>query len=256
MTDFDTIWAALQGAYTDPRFIPVTVGSSLIAMAAFLLFALPWTYVAHANPEALRRYRIQQRDIPVRRWLVPALRSFTVNNLVALAGTIALWPLISRSAIHLGPLPPWYSLVGQVALLIVVDDFLYYWMHRALHTPWLYKRVHQVHHRSVTPFALMGNYMHVIEFLATSTLVMLGPVLIGAHVVTLWIWLVFRQFEAADGHCGYELPWHRWLPFYEGPAYHDFHHRRFIGNYAGFFHYLDGVFRSGYAKGYEDHRRG
>ena len=30
-------------------------------------------------------------------------------------------------------------------------DFHFYWTHRLLHTPWLYKTVHKVHHESINP---------------------------------------------------------------------------------------------------------
>jgi 4-alpha-methyl-delta7-sterol-4alpha-methyl oxidase len=252
-TMLNGIWAM----YQEERFFLIAVCSTLLSITAFLAFALPWTWVAHKNPESLRKYRVQGRDFPVKRWLMPSLGRFAFNNLLSFLSVLLSWPLLRLSGIHAGELPAWYVIVGQVLFFIVLDDFLYYWMHRTLHTPWLYKHVHSVHHRITTPFALTGNYMHAVEFMLTSTLVMTGPSLVGAHVVTLWAWIVFRQLEAADGHSGYDVPWNPALlvPFYKGPAYHDFHHRRFFGNYAGFFAYLDKVFGGTYSKGYEDYRR-
>jgi plant 4alpha-monomethylsterol monooxygenase len=252
----DTLKSTLA-IYQDERFFFIAVCSTLLSITAFLAFALPWTWVAYKNPESLKKYRIQGRDFPVKRWLVPSLRRFALNNLVSFLGVVCSWPLVRHSGIHTGPVPAWYVIIGQIAFFIVLDDFLYYWMHRTLHTPWLYKHIHSVHHRITTPFALTGNYMHVGEFMLTSTLVMLGPSVVGAHVVTMWLWIVFRQLEAADGHSGYDVPWNPALlvPFYKGPVYHDFHHRRFFGNYAGFFAYLDKLFGGTYSKGYEDYRR-
>ena len=248
----------LLAIYQEERFFYVAVCSALLSIGAFLLFALPWTWVAWKDPVSLRKYRVQGRELPVKRWFLPSLGRFAVNNVLSFGGMLLAWPLIrSLPGIHLGPLPPWYVMGGQVVFFIILDDFLYYWMHRTLHTRWLYKHVHSVHHRITAPFALTGNYMHALEFVWTSTLVLIGPSLVGAHVVTLWIWIVFRQFEAADGHSGYDVPWNPGLlfPFYKGPAYHDFHHRRFFGNYAGFFAYLDKLFGGTYSKGYEDYRR-
>jgi len=244
--------------YQEERFLLVGVASTLLSMGAFLLFSLPWTWVAYKDPEGLRKYRVQGREFPIKRWFWPSLGRFLVNGFLSFLSLVLVWPLIRNlPGIHTGELPPWYVVVGQIAFFIVLDDFLYYWMHRALHTRWLYKHVHAVHHRITTPFALTGNYMHAVEFVLTSTLVLTGPSLVGAHVVTLWIWVVFRQFEAADGHSGYDVPWNPGLlvPFYKGPAYHDFHHRRFFGNYAGFFAYLDKLFGGTYSKGYEEYRR-
>lgn len=257
MDGASTTLNGILAMYQEERFFFIAVGSTLLSIIGFLAFALPWTWVAYKNPESLRKYRIQGREFPVQRWFVPSLQRFAFNNLVSFMGVVLAWPLLRMSGIHAGPLPPWYVIIGQVAFFIVLDDFLYYWMHRTLHRPWLYKHIHSVHHRITTPFALTGNYMHMVEFMLTSTLVMTGPALVGAHVVTLWVWIIFRQLEAADGHSGYDVPWNPALlvPFYKGPVYHDFHHRRFFGNYAGFFAYLDKLFGGTYSKGYEDYRR-
>ncbi|QRK10827.1 sterol desaturase family protein [Archangium violaceum] len=257
MDGSNTTLHTILAMYQEERFFFIAVCSTLLSITAFLAFALPWTWVAYKNPESLKKYRVQGRDFPVRRWFVPSLQRFAFNNLVSFMSVLVSWPLLRLSGIHSGELPPWYVIVGQIAFFIVLDDFLYYWMHRALHTRWLYKHIHSVHHRITTPFALTGNYMHAVEFMLTSTLVMMGPALVGAHVVTLWAWIVFRQLEAADGHSGYDVPWNPALlvPFYKGPVYHDFHHRRFFGNYAGFFSYLDKLFGGTYSKGYEEYRR-
>jgi 4-alpha-methyl-delta7-sterol-4alpha-methyl oxidase len=110
-----------------------------------------------------------------------------------------------------------------------------------LHTPWLFRHVHSVHHRIRTPFALAGLYFHWAEYAAIGTLVLVGPLIVGAHVFTIWVWVVLRQLEAAEGHGGYDFPLSplKLLPGYDGNGYHDYHHGSFVGNFAGAFGYLD-----------------
>lgn len=110
-----------------------------------------------------------------------------------------------------------------------------------MHHPLLLRHVHVVHHRIKNTCALDGNYFHWLEFVATGLLTMFGPLLVGAHLYVFWLWIIIRQFEAADGHCGYDFPYNpvKLIPFYHGAVYHDFHHARFKGNYAGFLSYLD-----------------
>ena len=132
-------------------------------------------------------------------------------------------------------------------------------MHRWFHeNKFLLKHVHSVHHRIRNTCGINGNYMHWIEFSATATLMLLGPMLIGAHLYVVWIWVVIRQFEAVDGHAGYDIPWNpaHWLPLYEGPVYHDFHHSKFKGNYAGFLPYLDRFMGNTYVKEYLTYLKG
>ena len=89
----------------------------------------------------------------------------------------------------------------------------------------------------MTPWSITGHYMHPVEFVLTGTVMLIGPLLVGAHVVTLYVWIVFREWEAAEGHAGYDFPWSptHLIPFSDGATHHDFHHAKVKGNYAGFF---------------------
>lgn len=234
----------LNTIYSEPLFWQFPVAATVIGIVAFQLWALPMTWLAWKDFPVLRKYRIQDRPIDVGHWMRESYKSMAVNYSIGFVAIVLSWPLLRLSGVHAGPLPAWYVIAGQVLLFILLDDFLYYWMHRAMHGKWLFKHVHSVHHRVRTPCAIAGNYLHSAEYLATISLLLAGPVLLGAHVVTLWIWVVIRQLEAADGHFGYDLPLNplRFLPLYDGTSYHDFHHGRFKGNFAGALGYMDKLF--------------
>lgn len=253
---FDWVISSFQ----DARFAYVPIGAVLVGMAAFALFAGAFTWLAWADPAWARRWKIQggraarsmsQDEAARRNILVPgprmlrlSTRSWLVNNACMLAAACAGWPLMSLSGVHLGPLPPAWVIALQVVLFVYLDDFLYYWMHRAMHTPWLLRHVHGWHHRVLTPWAVSGHYMHPLEYVLTGSLAFVGPALLGSHVLTLWIWIAVRQWEAAEGHSGYALPFSptHWLPFSHGALHHDYHHARVRGNYAGFLPLWDRFF--------------
>lgn len=238
--------------YRDPRFLWIALGGTAVSMGAFALFAAPLTLLAWRDPPSLRKYRIQ-RDGPAReqKLVGPSITRWLVNNLAMLATVTLGWPLLSRSAIHLGDAPPWWLVACEVTLFVYLDDFLFYWMHRALHTPWLFRHVHAVHHRIRTPWAVTGHYSHPAEYVATGLLALAGPALVGAHVYALWAWVAVRQWEAAEGHCGYDFPWSpsHLLPGSDGARHHDAHHAKVHGNFAGFLAHVDGWFGT-YSKGY------
>jgi 4-alpha-methyl-delta7-sterol-4alpha-methyl oxidase len=245
---------AILASYRDPLFRLFFVYTSLVSMGAFLLFAAPLTWVAVREPAWAAKHRIQARRMRPERMIWPSVRLWLLNNLAMSALTFLAWPLLVRvTRVHAGPLPTPWVIAAQVLLFIVVDDFVYYWMHRTLHRGWLYKKIHSVHHRMPTPWAITAHFMHPVEFILTGTLVILWPSLVGAHVVTVYCWVAFRQWEAAEGHSGYSFPWSpsKLFPLYDGVEYHDFHHAKFTGNYAGFLSYLDGVFGA-YSKGYKE----
>lgn len=238
-------------AYRSELFVLFPLVTVAVSAISFLVFALPLTALAARDPESLRRYRIQRRKPRAQDLVWPSLRCWAVNNLAMFAVILVSWPLLQHSRIHAGPSPAWYIIAAQLLFFVYLDDFLFYWAHRALHGQWLFKRVHGWHHRILTPWAITGHYMHPLEYIITGAVALIGPLLLGAHVVTLWIWFAYRQWEAAEGHCGYDFPWTptHFLPFNDGAVHHDVHHERVRGNYAGFLAYVDGLFGT-YSRGY------
>lgn len=238
--------------YQEPLFLNFALMSVALSMLAFMLFALPLTAIAQRDPNWARPYRIQSRLArPGVFW--PSVRSWLINNLWLLGFSVAGWPWMRLSGVHMGALPAWYVVVGSLLLFIYLDDFIYYGFHRLMHRPWWFRRVHSKHHRIYTPWAITGNYMHPFEYVATGIIALIGPVLLGSHVVVLWLWIIWRQWEAAEGHCGYAFPWSptRFLPFSDGALHHDYHHSRVKGNYAGFLSWCDTLFNTK-IKGYDD----
>src|SRR3990167_8043746 len=48
----------------------------------------------------------------------------------------------------------WLWFVASVPAGLLIHDFYFYWMHRFIHLPGIYSRVHAVHHRSTNPSPL------------------------------------------------------------------------------------------------------
>ena len=228
--------------FSNPWFWQFPAATLGISVAAFLFFATPWTILAYIDPKWAQPYKIQQKPFQVKKYFLPNLARITINSSIMFLLIVIAWPLLKHSPIKTGDMPAWYIVVLQLAFFIFLDDFLYYWMHRYMHeNKWLLKNVHSVHHRIRNTCALDGNYFNWIEFVLTGSLALVGPMLLGCHLYVLYIWIIIRQLEAADGHAGYDFKWNpmHWLPVYQGPVYHDFHHARYQGNYSGFLPYLD-----------------
>ena len=48
---------------------------------------------------------------------------------------------------------------------MVVEDFGFFWSHRILHHPFLYKHLHKKHHEYDTPFSITAEYSNIIEYI-------------------------------------------------------------------------------------------
>lgn len=259
MDFFSYLIETWQTFYQDPWFWEFPMATLAISTGVFILFAIPWTIIAWIEPKSLHKYKIQNKPFEFDRFFWPSIGRLFTNNFATIILLIAAWPIIKLTGIHTGEFPAWYIVIAQLIFFILLDDFLYYWMHRSFHeNKWLLKNVHSVHHRIRNTCGINGNYMHWFEFSATASLMLIGPMLIGAHLYVVYIWVAIRQFEAVDGHAGYDIPWNpaHWLPVYQGPVYHDFHHAKFKGNYAGFLPYLDRFMGNTYVADYLKYLKG
>lgn len=144
------------------------------------------------------------------------------------------------------PFPSPWKMALQIAIFFVIEDTWHYWFHRALHYGPLYKMIHKMHHYYSTPFGLASEYASPIEAMLLGIGIVGSPIAVCAvmgelHLLTMYVWIILRLFQAIDAHSGYDFPWslRHFLPFWAGAEHHDMHHEKFIGNYASSFRWWD-----------------
>jgi ring-1,2-phenylacetyl-CoA epoxidase subunit PaaE len=134
-------------------------------------------------------------------------------------------------------------------VLFVVEDAYFYWMHKTVHSPKLYKYIHKVHHESIDTTPFTSYSFHPLE--AALEIVPLGLVMLIAyffpvHIAALLIWQVLSIALNVLGHSGYELfpsYWNNyWFLKWKLPAtHHNMHHEKFNGNYGLYFIWWDRI---------------
>ncbi|XAR58952.1 Methylsterol monooxygenase [Bertholletia excelsa] len=245
-------WLYLITHFND--FQLACLGSFLIHESVFFLSGLPFIFFERAG--WLSKYKIQAKNNSpqaqekcITRLL---LYHFCVNLPVMLVSYPVFRIMGMRSSL---PLPSWKVISTQILFYFILEDFVFYWGHRVLHTKWLYKHVHSIHHEYATPFGLTSEYAHPAEILFLGFATIVGPAITGPHLITLWLWMVLRVLETVEAHCGYHFPWSpsNFLPLYGGSDFHDYHHRLLYtksGNYSSTFVYMDWIFGTdrGYRK--------
>jgi ring-1,2-phenylacetyl-CoA epoxidase subunit PaaE len=132
-------------------------------------------------------------------------------------------------------------------LLFAIEDTYFYWMHRTVHSPKLYKYIHKVHHDSIDTTPFTSYSFHPIE--AALEIVPMGLIMLVAyyfpvHILALLIWQILSIALNVLGHSGYELfpSWwnNYWFLKWKLPAtHHNMHHERFNGNYGLYFIWWD-----------------
>lgn len=244
---FERLWASWY-AYMQDDVIATGIMSFVMHEVVYFGRSLPWIIIDRIP--YFNKYKIQGQKVPTisEQWActrLVLLSHFTVE-------LSQIW-LFHPMAVACGmrtdvPFPAWTTMAVQIALFFVLEDTWHYWMHRALHWGPLYKYIHKIHHQYSAPFGLAAEYASPIETMILGAGTVLVPILWALisqnfHVLTMYLWIALRLFQAIDAHSGYEFPWslHHFLPFYTGADHHDTHHERFIGNYASSFRWWDYV---------------
>jgi len=193
----------------------------------------------------LSSYKIQLQKYPTNKEYIDCFVNLLQNYLLIIFPLLFFaYPVFSflgfTSAL---PLPSLFTFSWQMAFFMICEDIAHYFLHRLLHTPWLYQNIHKVHHLFQTPFGLTASYAHPLEVAILGFGTFLGPLLICPHYSTFYAWVLYRQLEAVITHCGYDLPniFHL-FPLYGGTSVHDFHHKVFLCNYSSRFIFMDILF--------------
>ncbi|WOR15682.1 sterol desaturase family protein [Hyphomonas sp. FCG-A18] len=132
----------------------------------------------------------------------------------------------------------WFWL--SMPLLIIFHDTYFYWTHRAMHHPKLYKLFHMTHHRSHNPTPFTAYSFAPLEAIVSYLYVPLALMVIPTHGIALYTVLTIMIFKNAIGHCGYEVFPRHWaklpvLGWLTTVTHHDMHHERGNGNFGLYF---------------------
>ena len=88
----------------------------------------------------------------------------------------------------------------------MISEAVFYYNHRMLHTRWLYKHVHKIHHEFTAPIGLAAIYLHWFESLISLGVALAGPLLVGTHVLLLHLWTFVVITKIVFHHSGYKMP--------------------------------------------------
>ena len=154
---------------------------------------------------------------------IPIWTAYEVLGLWAAANGYGPW---TTFAAH----PVW--LVAFGLLLPLFHEVHFYCIHRLIHTPFLYKWVHSVHHNSINPSPWSSLSMHPVEHLLywSDSLIHL---ILPSHPLLLLYHLQLTGTGAVVGHVGFDTIETGANSGFDTHAFaHYLHHRYFEVNYA------------------------
>jgi sterol desaturase/sphingolipid hydroxylase (fatty acid hydroxylase superfamily) len=131
----------------------------------------------------------------------------------------------------------WAYLVLSIGLCLVGYDTWIYWQHRVLHTRWLFRHVHALHHRVANPTAFGAFSQHPVETLMGNVYFILIVVVVPIHPLAIACTGAAMFGVALIAHCGYELfprgfTRHPVFQWFNTSTHHNMHHRHVRCNYG------------------------
>ncbi|XP_077984393.1 fatty acid hydroxylase domain-containing protein 2-like [Glandiceps talaboti] len=249
-------WLQIFNAFGGDPWILCVVGTITVTGISYWLFASLFLFVdVTGKPAFMLRYKVQpEKNIRVDRIrLTKAVLTVLFNQTFATIPVIMLfYHLFVWRGVEFGPeLPTFQWVLVELIVFSLVEEVGFYYFHRLLHYPALYKYIHKVHHEWTAPISIVSLYAHPVEHVMSNILPpLVGPLLTGSHIATIWLWFIIALFSSIIAHCGYHVP------FLPSPEAHDFHHRKFVNNYGVLgvldrLHGTDNLFRA--SKAYQRH---
>lgn len=184
--------------------------------------------------------RIQNPGKSDRAQILRELRNTLFTILFSSAVPVVLGGLLQSGTSRIEPtLDGWASwqLIALFLGLLVLNDVWFYGMHRLLHTEWLFKRVHSVHHRSVDVSPFTSYSFHPLEAVLLTGWIIPTVLLVPIPLPLLGAVQVIGLLNNVNAHLGYELQ-PRWFlrvpPFswLSSSTFHNLHHAQVTGNYG------------------------
>lgn len=212
----------------------------VMAGLPFLIFY--WAFPQFFSRSKIQRQMAQHRDF-IREFLHSILSIGVVVGVLLVVMEYSPLRTFSRRYDHLSDMPLWWIPVS-ILLAMVVHDTYFYWLHRIIHHPRLFRLIHALHHRSRNPSPLAAYSLHIIEAILESLMGVIILLLIPMHMVSIMTFSTIALLFNVYGHLGYEIVplWfrHSWLfELLNTSVHHNLHHEQSRGNYGYYFRIWD-----------------
>ncbi|CAN5220297.1 sterol desaturase family protein [soil metagenome] len=223
------------------------IGDLSVDLRRYVIFAVGVAVLLYVVlGAALRGRKIREETPPARQWITEffvSVRSIaifsTVGLVIFLMARAGLMPLPEIAATW-GP--AWFA-VSLIAM-IVGHDAYFYWVHRTMHRPQLFRMFHRRHHLShnTTPFTAYS--FDLAEAAVMAAFVPLWLMIFPTTYAATGLFMLHQIARNTLGHAGYELmPARRdgrpLFDFLTTATHHNLHHRQARWNHGLYFTWWD-----------------
>ncbi|PSN71099.1 hypothetical protein BS50DRAFT_486492 [Corynespora cassiicola Philippines] len=174
-----------------------------------------------AHPKYLKN-QVRQ-EIRQASWALPGMAVLTAPVFLAeVRGYTKLYDTLDEA-------PFWWYNVLAFPFFLVFTDFCIYWIHRGLHHPMVYKRLHKPHHKWIMPTPYASHAFHPVDGYLQSVPYHVFPFLFPLQKIASVFLFAFINIWTVAIHDGEYVADN---PVINGAACHTMHHLYFNYNYG------------------------
>lgn len=150
---------------------------------------------------------------------------------------------------ELNTVTQWVWIPASIFTYLAIHDAYFYWSHRVMHHPALFRAMHLAHHRSRHPTPWAGFSFHPWESIISAWLLPLATFFIPIHIGVVFFLLIFMTVLSITNHAGWEMLPRSivngfWGQHFISAAHHNVHHTDYHANYGLYFRFWDKVMKT------------
>jgi Delta7-sterol 5-desaturase len=209
------------------------VGTRYFLMAGIIFFLF---YIVFKNPMMGRKIQPKFPKISdYRREILYSIMSMAIFSCVGVWTIFVLKPY-TNIYYNIHDYSKMYYLFTFIWMFFLHDAY-FYWTHRFMHLPKVFKYVHLIHHKSNNPSPWTAYAFHPIEAVFEAFIVTVIAFLIPVHISAIGIYMLFQIAYNVYGHLGFEImPKNankHWLgKWFNTAVAHNMHHKYSVKNYG------------------------
>ncbi len=249
-------------ARNSPGFLELTFGTTIALAIRYLVFAgVAWLlgYVLFKRRWFHRKIIAKlPESADVRRELGYSALSVFILGMVGagtvVAGKAGLTQMYWQVSDY-----GWSWFWISIVCAIFLHDTYFYWTHRLMHHPKLFRWFHRVHHLSNNPSPWASYSFAPLEAVVQSGIFPVVVLVMPIHPFAFAIFMLWQLTFNVLGHTGYEFHPHKLMDsglrrFLNTPTNHVMHHEKMAGNYGLYFNIWDRLMGTNH-KDYEERFR-
>ena len=90
-----------------------------------------------------------------------------------------------------------FYFIISIALMLLLHDTYFYWTHRAMHHPLVYRWFHKVHHLSTNPSPWASYAFHPLEAVVEASVVVFISLVMPSHPMAVGLFLLIMMFSSS-----------------------------------------------------------